>query len=86
MKLRLFKCLPLAVAGLFIGGAVQAQDSTRVTSGDANRLNTWSIGINGGALAPISPLGEKMISRTGKVISVTDYTLKSKLHHISHCV
>nr|WP_068888068.1 OmpA family protein [Pedobacter panaciterrae] len=59
MKLRLFKCLPIAVAALFVGGAVQAQDSTRVTSGDANKLNTWSIGINGGALAPISPLGGK---------------------------
>jgi OOP family OmpA-OmpF porin len=59
MKQRLFKCLPLAVAALLVGGAVQAQEKTEGTSADATKLNTWSIGINAGALAPISPLGGK---------------------------
>lgn len=59
MKQRLFKCLPLAVVALLIGGAVQAQEKTEEKSADAVKLNTWSIGINAGALAPISPLGGK---------------------------
>ncbi|NRF39339.1 DUF6089 family protein [Pedobacter foliorum] len=59
MKQRLFKCLPLAVAALLVGGAAQAQEKTEGTSSDATKLNTWSIGINAGALAPISPLGGK---------------------------
>ncbi|WP_214229020.1 DUF6089 family protein [Pedobacter sp. B4-66] len=59
MKQRLFKCLPLAVAALLVGGATQAQEKTEGTSSDATKLNTWSIGINAGALAPISPLGGK---------------------------
>lgn len=59
MKQRLFRCVPLAVAALLIGGAAQAQDSTAVTSTGSSNLNTWSIGINGGALAPLSPIGGK---------------------------
>ncbi|SMC80851.1 DUF6089 family protein [Pedobacter nyackensis] len=55
MKQNLFKCLPLAFSALFLGGAVQAQDK----SAEANQLSTWSIGINAGALSPISPLGGK---------------------------
>lgn len=57
MKQKLFKCLPVALAALFIGGAVQAQE---VTSTPAKQeFSTWSIGVNAGALSPISPLGGK---------------------------
>jgi len=55
MKQNLFKCLPLAFSALFLGGAVQAQDK----SAEASQLSTWSIGVNAGALSPISPLGGK---------------------------
>ena len=54
MKQNLLKCLPAAVA-LFMANSVQAQDSVRTTP----KLNTWSIGVNAGALSPISPLGGK---------------------------
>ncbi|MBG6236481.1 OOP family OmpA-OmpF porin [Pedobacter sp. CAN_A7] len=55
MKQNLLKCLPAAVAALFMANSVQAQDSL----GTSPKLNTWSIGINAGALSPISPLGGK---------------------------
>lgn len=55
MKQNLFKCLPLAFSALLLGGAVQAQDKTV----DANKLSTWSIGVNAGVLTPLSPLGGK---------------------------
>ena len=55
MKQNLLKCLPAAAAVLFMANSVQAQDSVRTTP----KLNTWSIGVNAGALSPISPLGGK---------------------------
>jgi OOP family OmpA-OmpF porin len=55
MKQNLLKCLPVAAAALFMANAVQAQDAAPV----APKLNTWSIGVNAGALSPISPLGGK---------------------------
>lgn len=55
MKQNLFKCLPLAFSALLLGGAVQAQDKTV----EANKLSTWSIGVNAGVLTPLSPLGGK---------------------------
>ncbi|MFP5078982.1 OmpA family protein [Pedobacter sp. JCM 36344] len=58
MKQRLIKCLPLAAA-LLIAGNVQAQESTSMSSGTQMPLTTWSIGVNGGVLTPISPLGGK---------------------------
>jgi OOP family OmpA-OmpF porin len=54
MKQKFLKCLPVAVAALFIGGAAQAQDG-----GARDPQSTWSIGLNAGVLAPISPLGGK---------------------------
>jgi OOP family OmpA-OmpF porin len=56
MKQKLFKCLPVAVVALLIGGAAQAQEKT---STDASKLSTWSIGVNAGVLSPLSPLGGK---------------------------
>ena len=55
MKQNLLKCLPAAAVALFMANSVQAQDSVRTTP----KLNTWSIGVNAGALSPISPLGGK---------------------------
>jgi len=57
MKQNLLKRLPVALAALFIGGAVQAQEPV-VTSAPTT-FSTWSIGVNAGALAPLSPLGGK---------------------------
>ncbi|MBB2146754.1 OmpA family protein [Pedobacter sp. LMG 31464] len=54
MKLNLLKCLPVALAGLFIGGAAQAQEPTTSTMAP---FRTWSIGVNAGVISPISPLG-----------------------------
>ncbi|WP_316791188.1 DUF6089 family protein [Pedobacter frigoris] len=56
MKQELFKCLPIAVVALLIGSAVRAQENT---SAEINPLSTWSIGVNAGALSPLSPLGGK---------------------------
>jgi OOP family OmpA-OmpF porin len=56
MKQKLFKCLPVAVAALLLGGTVQAQDNGNAGS---NQLSTWSLGVNAGVLSPISPLGGK---------------------------
>ncbi|ACU05921.1 MULTISPECIES: DUF6089 family protein [Pedobacter] len=56
MKQKLFKCLPVAVAALLLGGTAQAQEKM---SAEANQLSTWSIGVNAGVLSPISPLGGK---------------------------
>jgi OOP family OmpA-OmpF porin len=55
MKQNLLKCLPLAFSALLLGGAVQAQDKMA----EAGKLSTWSIGVNAGALTPVSPLGGK---------------------------
>lgn len=55
MKQQLFKCLPVAIAALFIGGAANAQESAPA----ATSFSTWSIGVNAGVLSPISPLGGK---------------------------
>ncbi|WP_443937714.1 DUF6089 family protein [Pedobacter sp. MW01-1-1] len=48
MKSKLFKALPVALAGLFIGVGANAQTIP---------YRTWSIGVNGGALTGLSPLG-----------------------------
>ncbi|MCX2583091.1 MULTISPECIES: DUF6089 family protein [unclassified Pedobacter] len=55
MKLNLFKSLPVALAGLFIGTAASAQEPVTSTT----PFRTWSIGVNAGALTPLSPLGGK---------------------------
>lgn len=57
MKQNLFKCLPVALAALFIGGAAQAQ--TPVSAPATQEFSTWSVGVNAGVLSPISPLGGK---------------------------
>jgi len=57
MKQSLLKCLSSAFAVVLMGNVVQAQDT--VTPSPSNNLNTWSIGVNAGALSPISPLGGK---------------------------
>ena len=56
MKQKLFKTLPVALAALFIGSAAQAQEPMTSPS---TSFRTWSIGVNGGALMPFSPLGGK---------------------------
>ncbi|RZL48172.1 MAG: OmpA family protein [Pedobacter sp.] len=53
MKLKFLKCLPVALAGLFIGSAATAQTTTT----SAEPMRTWSIGVNAGTLSGISPLG-----------------------------
>ncbi|MEJ7560286.1 MAG: DUF6089 family protein [Pedobacter sp.] len=58
MKQKLFKSLALG-AVLLGAGSVQAQEMTTMSSGTAAPLTTWSIGVNGGVLTPISPLGGK---------------------------
>jgi OOP family OmpA-OmpF porin len=57
MKQNLFKCLPVALAALFIGGAAQAQ--TPASTSATQQFSTWSVGVNAGVLSPISPLGGK---------------------------
>ncbi|MFC3561954.1 DUF6089 family protein [Pedobacter jamesrossensis] len=52
MKLNLFKSLPVALAGLFVGTAAMAQEPAT-----SSQFRTWSIGVNAGALTPLSPLG-----------------------------
>jgi len=58
MKQKLLKSLPLA-AVLMIAGNVNAQEMTTMSTGTPAPLTTWSIGVNGGVLTPISPLGGK---------------------------
>lgn len=53
MKLNFLKFLPVALTGLIIGNSAQAQE----TSGEKPSFKTWSIGLNGGALTGVSPLG-----------------------------
>lgn len=53
MKTQLTKILPLAVAGVLLGANVNAQ----TTEGAATAFKTWSIGVNAGITAPVSPLG-----------------------------
>jgi OOP family OmpA-OmpF porin len=55
MKLNLFKSLPVAIAGLFVGTAAIAQEPAATTT----QFRTWSVGVNVGALTPLSPLGGK---------------------------
>ena len=50
MKTQLFKSLPIAIAALFIGTNVKAQEPM---------FKTWSIGVNAGLLSPFSPFGGK---------------------------
>jgi len=57
MKQKLFKCLPVALAALFIGGAAQAQTQTPAGTSAVQQFSTWSVGVNAGVLSPISPLG-----------------------------
>ncbi|MGY4385327.1 OOP family OmpA-OmpF porin [Pedobacter sp. UYP24] len=57
MKQNLLKCLPFAAA-MLIAGTTQAQETT-MTNGSSMPLTSWSIGVNAGALTPISPLGGK---------------------------
>lgn len=56
MKINLFKTLPVAIAALFMGNAVNAQTQMTTTTPE---LRTWSIGLNAGAAIPISPFGGK---------------------------
>ncbi|PWS30906.1 OmpA family protein [Pedobacter paludis] len=56
MKSKLFKALPVALAGLFIGSVAQAQEPATTST---TTLRTWSIGVNAGVLTPLSPLGGK---------------------------
>ena len=53
MKLNFLKVFPVAIAGLIIGNSAQAQEAM----GEKPSFKTWSIGINGGALTGVSPLG-----------------------------
>jgi OOP family OmpA-OmpF porin len=55
MKANFFKILPVAIAGVFFGHVALAQTPT-TTSTD---FKSWSIGLNAGALTPLSPLGGK---------------------------
>ncbi|WP_131539798.1 OmpA family protein [Pedobacter nototheniae] len=55
MKSQLFRALPVALAGLFIGSVAQAQEPAAT----AAKLRSWSIGVNAGILTPLSPLGGK---------------------------
>ena len=54
MKSNLFKSLPVVLAGLFAGTAAMAQEPATTS-----QFRTWSIGVNAGALTPLSPLGGK---------------------------
>ncbi|RYG08644.1 MAG: OmpA family protein, partial [Chitinophagaceae bacterium] len=56
MKTRLLKALPLAVVALFIGTNASAQ---QVTPPLKPMFKTWSIGVNAGALSPVSPFSGK---------------------------
>lgn len=53
--MKLLKCLPVALAGLFMGTVAQAQEPAT----SSTTFRTWSIGVNAGVLTPISPLGGK---------------------------
>jgi len=55
MKKNLFKCLSATFAVALMVNVVQAQETVNTPV----KLNTWSIGVNAGALTPISPLGGK---------------------------
>jgi OOP family OmpA-OmpF porin len=57
MKQSFIKCLTSAFAVVMMASVVNAQETQTVTP--SNNLNTWSIGVNAGALSPISPLGGK---------------------------
>ena len=57
MKQSFIKGLSTAFAVVLMANVVHAQDTETVTP--SNKLNTWSIGVNAGALSPISPLGGK---------------------------
>ncbi|MDQ7948267.1 MAG: OmpA family protein [Pedobacter sp.] len=55
MKLKFLTYLPVALAGLFMGGSASAQ----TTTSSAEPFRTWSIGVNAGTTIPVSPLGGK---------------------------
>ncbi|WP_231427500.1 OmpA family protein [Pedobacter sp. Leaf250] len=55
MKSHLIKSLPVVLAGLFAGTVAMAQEPATSTT----QFRTWSIGVNAGALTPLSPLGGK---------------------------
>src|SRR4051794_22817672 len=57
MKTTLLKAIPAVIAGLFLAGASQAQEST--STSPVTPFNTWSIGVNAGVLTPIAPFGGK---------------------------
>jgi OOP family OmpA-OmpF porin len=59
MKKQLLKCLPVALAAIFIGGTTQAQDVVPAAAPAATQFSTWSVGVNAGILSPLSPLGGK---------------------------
>jgi OOP family OmpA-OmpF porin len=54
MKINLLKCIPVALAGLFLGTTASAQTTTT-----SEPFRTWSVGLNAGTTIPISPLGGK---------------------------
>jgi len=55
MKSQLFKALPVVLAGLFMGSVANAQEPASTST----KFRTWSVGVNAGALTPLSPLGGK---------------------------
>lgn len=57
MKTTLLKAIPAVIAGIFIAGASQAQETT--PAAPVSTFNTWSIGVNAGVLTPIAPFGGK---------------------------
>jgi OOP family OmpA-OmpF porin len=57
MRTPLLKAIPIAVASLFMAGAIQAQESQSTTP--VTPFSTWSIGVNAGVMTPIAPFGGK---------------------------
>lgn len=53
MKLKFLKCLPAALAGIFMTSAAVAQ----TTMTPSEPMRTWSIGVTGGVLSQFSPIG-----------------------------
>lgn len=54
MKNKFLKCIPVAVAGLMLTNAVNAQTTTSSSNGP---FRTWSVGVNAGVLSGFSPIG-----------------------------
>lgn len=57
MKAPLLSTIPLMVAGMFMAGTLQAQETTPVTP--SNPFSTWSVGVNAGVMTPLAPFGGK---------------------------